>query len=64
MIHVCKNPEMGGGFHFLAHGLMVLLLMMMMIMMTMMMMTVISDLTFYYKYFDIICLERWLSSEK
>ena len=22
MIHVCKNPEMGGGFdHFLAHGL-------------------------------------------
>ena len=25
MIHVCKNPEMGGGFHFLAHGLLVLL---------------------------------------
>ena len=21
MIHVCKNPEMGRGFHFLAHGL-------------------------------------------
>ena len=21
MIHVCKNPEMGEGFHFLAHGL-------------------------------------------
>ena len=21
MIHVCKNPRGGGGFHFLAHGL-------------------------------------------
>ena len=21
MIHACKNPEMGRGFHFLAHGL-------------------------------------------
>ena len=26
MIHVCKNPEMRGGFHFLAHGLYIFVL--------------------------------------
>ena len=26
MIHVCKNPEMGGGFHSLAHGLLYLII--------------------------------------